>query len=198
MVRQLTTRGPADTLGDGLFALGEAAFRRGSFEEAMNRFQEFARRFTRNLNLNDALERILLIKEMRDFEDEPLSIYARAEGLRAEGFADSAAVLLRSGLARYPGARLRYHFRYALAEIARDRGDHPAAIEQAVAVADTSSKSRLAPYALKLAGDEVLAMNGMPERAAAYYQALLERYPDSPLAAGVRAQVLALRKRMQL
>ncbi len=198
LVRRFTNRGPADTLGDGLFAVAEAAFRAGQFDAATKTYQEFAQRYTRNLAMNDALERVLLIKEMRDFEDEPLRIYARAEGLRQAGEADSAAALLRAGVARYPGARIRWHMRYALAEIARDRGDHAAAIEQALAVADTTSRSRLAPYALKLAGDETLAAGGPPERATGSYQAMLERYPDSPLATGVRARILALRKRAQL
>lgn len=198
LVRRFTNRGPADTLGDGLFAVAEAAFRAGDFDAARKTYQEFAQQYTRNLAMNDALERILLIKEMRDFEDEPLRIYAHAEGLRQTGEADSAGALLRAGIARYPGARIRWHMRYALAEIARDRGDHAVAIEQALAVADTTTKSRLAPYALKLAGDETLAAGGPPERATGYYQALLERYPDSPLATGVRARILALRKRAQL
>ena len=197
-VRRFMNRGPADTLGDGLFAAAEAAFHAGSFEAATKTYQEFALKFTRNMAMNDALERLLLIKEMRDFEDEPLRAYARADGLRRGGDADSAAMLLRAALVRYPGARIRYHMRYALAELARDQGNHAVAIEQALAVADTTSGSRLAPYALKLAGDETLAMGGPPERASGYYQALLERYPDSPLAAGVRARILALRKRAQL
>lgn len=197
-VRRFMNRGPADTLGEGLFAAAEAAFHAGAFEAATKGYQEFAQKFTRNLAMNDALERLLLIKEMRDFEDEPLRVYARADGLRRGGGADSAAALLRAALARYPGARIRYHMRYALAELARDEGNHAVAIEQALAVADTTSRSRLAPYALKLAGDETLAMGGPPERASGYYQALLERYPDSPLAAGVRARILALRKRAQL
>jgi len=198
LVRRFTNQGPADTLGDGLFAVAEAAFYAGAFDEATKRYQEFAQQFTRNLAMNDALERILLIKEMRDFEDEPLRAFARAEGLRRAGKADSAAAFLRAGVARYPGARIRYHMRYALAEIASERGDHAAAIEQALAVADTTSRSRLAPYALKLAGDETLAMGGPPEQASGYYRALLERYPDSPLATDVRARILALRKRSQL
>lgn len=198
LVRRIGQRGPADTLGDGLYAQAEAAFRAGDFDTATKRYQEFTQKFIRNLRMNGALERILLIRGGRDFDDEPLRLYARAEALRAEEKPDSAALLLRKGLERYPGAALRYHFRMALAEIARDRGDHAAALEQAIAVADSSVKSRLSPYALKMAGDETLAMGGPPERAMGYYQALLERYPDSPLVAGVRSQVLAMRKRMQL
>jgi TolA-binding protein len=197
-VRRFLNRGPADTLGDGLFATAEAAFHAGAFDAASKAYQEFAQKFTRNLAMNDALERILLIRDMRDFEDEPLRAYARADRLRRGGGADSAVALLRAALVRYPGARIRYHMRYALAELARDGGDHAGAIEQALAVADSTSRSRLAPYALKLAGDETLAMGGTPEHASGYYQALLERFPDSPLAAGVRARILALRKRAQL
>jgi tetratricopeptide (TPR) repeat protein len=198
MIRKLMQRGPADTLGDGMYTLADEAFRAGSFDQALRLYAEFSQRFTRNLRMNQALERILMIRDGRDFDDEPLKIYARAESFRRAGHADSAQALLTSGLSRFPGARLRWHFRYALAEIARDQGRHAEAITQALAVADTSAASRLAPYALKLAGDETLAMGGPPERAAELYQALLERFPDSPLATGVRAQVLQLRKKMQL
>ncbi|HEV8128775.1 MAG TPA: tetratricopeptide repeat protein [Candidatus Eisenbacteria bacterium] len=198
MIRKLMARGPADTLGDGVFALADQAFRAGSFDQALKLYADFAQRFTRNLRMNEALEKILMIRDGRDFDDEPLRIYARAESFRRAGHPDSAQALLTAGLTRYPGARLRWHFRYALAEIARDQGRHADAVTQALAVADTSAASRLAPYALKLAGDETLAMGGPPERAAALYQELLERFPDSPLATGVRTQVLQLRKRMQM
>ena len=85
-----------------------------------------------------------------------------------------------------------------MAEIARERGDHGTAIRYALVIADSTSKSRLAPYALKLAGDESIAMGEDPAKALRLYQALLERYPASPLAPPVRAQVLELRKKLQL
>ena len=198
MIRKLMARGPADTLGDGVYALANNAFHAGSFDQAVQLYAQFAQQYTRNLRMNEALDRILMIRDGRDFDDQPLKIWAHADELRSAGHADSAQALLTAGLARYPGARLRWHYRYALAEIARDQGRHAEAVTQALAVADTSAMSRLAPYALKLAGDETLASGGPPERAAELYQALLERYPDSPLASGVRTQVLQLRKRMQL
>jgi len=198
LVRRLMQRGPGDTLGDGVFALAETAFHAGAFEDAMGRYADFAQRFPRNLRLTIALERVLLIKDGRDFDDEPLRIYARADQMRAEGHADSAEAALTAGLARYPGAHLRYHYRFALAELARDKGNHAEAIEQALAVADTAAGSRLAPAALRLAGDETLASGGPPERASGYYQALLERFPDSPLAPAVRERLLQIRKKMQL
>lgn len=198
LVRKLMQRGPGDTLGDGVFAMAEGSFHAGAFEEATGRYVDFAQRFPRNLRVNQALERMLLIKDGRDFGGAPLQIYARADLMRAEGRADSAEAALTAGLAQYPGTRLRYHFHFALAEIARDKGNHAGAVEQALAVADTSSSSRLAPAALKLAGDETLAAGGPAERASGYYQALLERFPDSPLAPAVRERLLQLRKKMQL
>ena len=198
LVRKLMVRGPADTLGDGFFTNAEGRFLAGQFDQATAAYGEFTQRFPRNLRVNQALERMLLIADGTDFDREPLRIYARAEGMRHVGHPDSAEVVLTEGLARYPGARLRWHYRFALAELARDRGDHAGAIVQALAVADTSSGSRLAPAALKLAGDETLASGGPATKASEYYQALLERYPDSPLAPGVRAQLLLLRKKMQL
>jgi TolA-binding protein len=198
LVRKLMQRGPGDTLGDGVFAMAEGSFHAGAFEEASGRYVDFAQRFPRNLRVNLALERMLLIRDGRDFGEAPLKIYARADLMRAEGRADSAEAALTAGLAQYPGTRLRYHFRFALAEIARDKGNHAAAVEQALAVADTSASSRLAPAALELAGDETLAAGGPRERASGYYQALLERFPDSPLAPAVREHLLQLRKKMQL
>jgi len=198
LVRKLMHRGPGDTLGDALFAFAEGAFYAGAFDEASPRYAEFVQKYPRNLRVNLALERVLLIRDGRDFDDQPIRVYARAEALRAGGHPDSARTALTAGLARYPGARLRDHFHFALAEIAREQGDHAAAVEQALAVADTASASRLAPAALKIAGDETLAMGGSPEKATGYYTALLERFPDSPLAPAVREQLLHLRKKMQL
>lgn len=198
LVRKLMQRGPGDTLGDGVFATAEGSFHAGAFEEASGRYVDFVQRFPRNLRVNLALERMLLIRDGRDFGEAPLKIYARADRMRSEGRADSAEAALTGGLAQYPGTKLRYHFRFALAEIARDKGNHAAAVEQALAVADTSASSRLAPAALKLAGDETLAAGGPAERASGYYQALLERFPESPLAPAVREHLLQLRKKMQL
>jgi tetratricopeptide (TPR) repeat protein len=189
---------PADTLGNGVYALARSAFFAGRFEEAMARAAEFTRTYTRNLNLNDALEMTLLIRGFRDFEDQPLKAYGRVLALRGAGQADSAFAAGRNALARWPGARIRHHLHFQLAEMARDRGDHATAVTHALAVADPSSKSRLAPAALKLAGDESVAAGQGQDRALRIYQDLLERYPDSPLAPSVRAQVLEMRKRLQL
>ncbi len=190
-----------DTLGYRQYEAARHLFEAGEFDSAAVRFQQFANRFPRNLLVNDALEHVLLIRENREAGnpgDEPLKLYARAAAFRAAGLADSAAAVARSGLERFPAARIRYHWRYLLAGIARDKGDHASAISFALAVADTTSRSRLAPYALKLAGDETLAMGDDPAKALRLYQALLERYPTSPLAPPVRAQVLEIRKKLQL
>lgn len=191
-------KSPADTLGNGVYSLAREAFYSGRLEEAVARANEFTRTYTRNLNLNDALEMTILIRGYRDFEDEPIKAYGRMLALREAGRADSAAAAGESALARWPGARIRYHLHFQLAELARDRGDHAAAMTHALAVADPSSKSRLAPAALKLAGDESIAAGQGQDRALRIYQDLLERYPDSPLAPEVRSQVLEMRKRLQL
>ena len=190
-----------DTVGTGHYRAVLHMFESGEFDSAAVRFQQFANRYPRNLFVNEALEHVLLIREARETQDpgyEPLNIYAQAVACREAGLADSAAALARSGLERYPSARIRYHWRYLLAEIARDQGDHASAIGFALAIADTTSRSRLAPYALKLAGDETLTMGDDPAKALRLYQALLERYPASPLAPPVRARVLEIRKKLQL
>ena len=198
ILRSAAVRAPSDTLGNGVYAAAKEAFYAGKFDDAVARAQEFTKTYTRNLNMNDALELTLLARGFRDFQDEPLRAYGRVMALRDAGRPDSAAVVAARALERWPGAKVRYHLHYQIAEIARDRGDHAAAIDHAMAVADSSSKSRLAPAALKLAGDETIALGQGRERALKLYQELLERFPESPLAPGVRSQVLEMRKGMQL
>ena len=194
----LHPRAPGDTLGDGVFASARAAFYAGEFDTAMARAQRFTSSYMRNLSMNEALQMILLWRGYRDFEDRPLRAYAHVLELRELGKPDSAAAVAQAALTQWPGARVRDHLHMELAEIARDRGDHAAAVTHALAVADTSSHSRLAPAALNLAGDEALAAGQGPEKALHLYQALLERYPESPLATSVRAKIFDLRKRLQL
>lgn len=187
-----------DTVGNGAFALAMQVYEAGRFDEAVGKLGEFVRLYPRNLALTEALETILLIRSNREFKDEPLRLYIAAEAARRAGHPDSAAALVHAGLERYPGAKIRDRWNFLLAELARDQGDHAAAIGFALAVADTAAGSRLAPYALKLAAEETLALGTQPAHALRYYQDLLERYPDSPLAPEVRARALELRKKFQL
>ena len=198
LLGNLTIRAPQDTAGVGDYRAARRLFVAGLFDSAAAEFQRFAMRFSRNLLVNDAIERILLIRENREPGNEALLLYARTLSLRESGAADSAAATAREGLARFPNARIRYHWQYLLAEVARERGDHLAAIRYALMVADSTSKSRLVPYALKLAGDEIVLMGDDPAKALRLYQALLERYPASPLAPPVRAQVMEIRRKLQL
>ena len=198
LLGNLSINAPQDTLGGTEYDAARSLFEAGLFDSAAAEFGRFAARFPRNLFLNDALEHVLLIRENREPGDEALRLYAHAVALRGAGLPDSAASVAETGLARFPTARIRYHWQYLLAEIARERGDHGTAIRYALVIADSTSKSRLAPYALKLAGDESIAMGEDPAKALRLYQALLERYPASPLAPPVRAQVLELRKKLQL
>ncbi len=198
LLGNLSISAPADTLGGGEYQAARWLFEAGLFDSSAVGFQRFAVRFPRNLLVNDAIERVLLIRENREPGDEALKLYARTWALRFAGLSDSAAATARLGLERFPGARIRYHWNYLLAEISRERGDHVEAIRFALLVADSTSKSRLAPYALKLAGDETVAMGDDPAKALRLYQTLLERYPASPLAPPVRAEVMEIRKKLQL
>ena len=196
LVRRFGSMSPADSLGDGGYYWAEAAFTAGKFEEASRAYLDFARRYPRNLKTNDALSMTLLIKEARDFEDQPLRLYARARTHRAAGEADSAVALLKSAADRYPGAKVRHHVHLMLAEIAHERGDHSAALRWAVAAADTSGKSRLAPFALRIAAESSMELGEPPQKALAYYKEILERYPRSPIAPEARSRSLEIRKRM--
>jgi tetratricopeptide (TPR) repeat protein len=198
IVRAAEVRSASDTLGNGVYAAAKEAFYAGKLDEAGAYAGQFTKTYTRNLSMNDALEMVLLIRGFRDFQDEPLRAYAKVLALRESGRPDSASALAARALERWPGAHIRYHLHYQMAELARDRGDHTTAVTHAMAVADSSSKSRLAPAALKLAGDETIVMGQGRDRALKLYQELLERFPDSPLSPGVRSLVIEMRKGMQL
>ena len=198
LLGNLSINAPSDTAGSAEYESGRHLFEAGLFDSAATMFQRFAVHDPRNLLLNDAIEHVLLIRENREPGDEALKLYAHTMALRHQGLADSAAAAARSGLERFPNARIRHHWEFLLADVNRERGNHAEAIRFALLVADSTSKSRLAPYALKLAGDETLALGDGPAKALRLYQALLERYPTSPLAPPVRAQVMELRKKLQL
>jgi TolA-binding protein len=198
LLGNLSINAPSDTAGSGDYDQAGGLFRAGLFDSAAGSYQRFAMRYPRNLLVNDAIEHVLLIRENREPGDEALKLYAHTEALHTAGLTDSTEAAARSGLTRFPNARIRYHWQYLLAEIARERGRHDEAIRFALLVADSTSRSRLAPYALRLAGDETVAMGGDPAKALRYYQAILEKYPASPLAPPVRAQVMELRKKLQL
>jgi TolA-binding protein len=196
LVRRFQTMSPADSLGNGAYRLAETAFTSGKFDDAGKGYLDFARRYPRNLRVNDALSTMLLIKEARDFEDQPLLLYARGRAFREAGQPDSAVAVLTVAAQRYPGAKVRDHVRLMLAEIAQARGDHAHALQWAVAAADTAGKSRLAPYALKIAAESSLALGEPPQKALGYYKAILEKYPQSPVTPEARSRALAIRKRM--
>jgi TolA-binding protein len=198
LLGNLSINAPSDTMGSAEYKSASRLFEAGLFDSAAAVYQRFAVHYPRNLLLNEAIERVLLIRGNREPGDEALRLYAHTLALRSAGLADSAAASARTGLERFPSARIRYHWEYLLAEIHRERGDHAEAIRFALLVADSTSKSRLAPYALKLAGDETVAMGDEPAKALRLYQTLLERYPASPLAPPVRVQVMELRKKLQL
>lgn len=196
LVKRFGTMSPADSMGEGAYRWADAAFTAGKFDDASRGYLDFARRYPRNLKVNDALSTTLLIKESRDFEDQPLLLYARARAHRAAGKPDSAVALLAADAQRYPGAKVRHHVHLMLAEIARDRGDHAAALRWAVAGADTTGKNRLAPFALQIAAESSIELGEPPQKALAYYKEILERYPRSPVAPEARARALEIRKRM--
>jgi TolA-binding protein len=196
LVQRFGKGSPADSMGDGAYRWADAAFTAGKFDLAGTGYVDFARRYPRNLKVSEALTVMFLIKEARDFEDQPLLLYARARALRAAGKNDSAVVALTAVAQRFPGAKVRHHVHLMLAEIARDRGDHAAALRWAVAGADTTGKNRLAPFALQIAAESSMQLGEPPQKALAYYKEILERYPRSPVTPEARARSLEIRKRM--
>lgn len=196
LVKRFGTMSPSDSIGDGLYQAADAAFTAGKFEDASKGYVDFARRFPRNLHVNDALSMTLLIKDARDFEDQPLLLYARARAAREVGKDGDATAILTTAAQRYPGAKVRHHVSLLLAEIAQEKGDHASALQWAVAAADTSKGNRLAPYALKIAAESSLAMGEAPQKALGFYKTILERYPDSPVTPQARNRALAIRKKM--
>lgn len=196
LIRRFSTLAPSDSMGNGDYHAAQALFTGGKFDEAAKGFHEFARRYPRNLNVNDALSAVLLIREARDFEDRPLHLYSRALAHRGAGRADSARTLLADAAERFPGAKVRHRVHLLLAELASDRGDHAGALRWALAAADTAGTNRTAPFALRIAAESSLALGKPPQEALAYYKTILERYPESAVTPAARVRALEIRKAM--
>jgi TolA-binding protein len=196
LIRRFATLTPSDSMGNGDYRAAEALFAAGKFDEAAKAFHEFARRYPRNMNVNDALATVLLIREARDFEDKPLHLYARARAHRLEGRPDSARALLSEAAERFPGAKARHRIQYALAELAWERTDYAEALRWALAAADTAVSNRVAPFALKIAAESSIALGEAPQKALGYYKVILERYPKAAVTPEARARALEIRKRM--
>ena len=198
IIRAAGIRSPA-TRSNSVYAAAKEAFYAGKIDEAIASAAEFTKSYTRNLNMtNDALELVLLTRGFRDFRTSrcaprPGHLAVREAGTArfrvGAGRANPRALAGRKNpiSPSLPDRRARPRSR-------RSRGGGHPRDGGGRFIVEEPARARRA----EAGGDETLALGQGRDRALKLYQELLERFPDSPLAPGVRSQVLEMRKGMQL
>lgn len=170
---------------------GDCYFSRGDFDKALIQYQEAIRWLMNEDWVNDALDRIALIKEYPDHGPQSLlMVYARVERLRKLGRYDEALEICVSAVKEY-GADA------AVDRIRLETGDLLAL--QMKAQEAVSSYEELIQATSPLAPDALFRIAGIygeqlgdPERAIEAYSALIADYPDSILVANARKQIRRL------
>ena len=170
---------------------GDCYFSRGDFDKALIQYQEAIQRLMNQDWVNDALDRIALIKEYPDHGPQSiLKAYVRVERLRKLGQYDEALeifipIVEENG--ENPGVdRIRLEIGDLLA-LQMKAQEAVSAYEELL-----QSTSPLAPEAqFRIAGIYGEQLND-PEHAIEAYSALIADYPDSVLVANARKQIRKL------
>ena len=159
---------------------GNCLFSQGDFENALTQYQEAILWPMNEEWVNDALERIALIKEYLDQNGEDvLRIYAQVERLKKTGNYDEALRLCLSNanddLKMETGEILTLQRRFLEAI---------SSYEQLV-----NSESKLAPKAVfRMAGIYMNQLNDL-DKAIKKYSELIEKYPESIMVVEARRQI---------
>ena len=193
-----------DVRAPATFALAEARFYAADFEQAFELYDEFANRYFRDKNTNDALERIYLLESgspLGGGVQRAPGLEALARGLYAENRSlwEVAADLARDAeaearLAEQVESPVRAHAILLLSRAEEMRGFPEAALAAALQMAESLPEARLAPVGRKRAGDLYMDQ-GQLDEALYQYEELVSRYPDSWLAPEVRRLITELRGR---
>ncbi len=168
--------------------MAEIALRRGEIEQATDRFRLLVREHADSDYANDALERLVFIRENLDGEGRSEGAYIEALSLRDRGEYDRAETLLVE-LAGTRGEPLADDALMLLAEMQAERGNARDAAETWLSVAERFPESLLAPRALlsaaRLLGDDV----GDAAAAAQALRQVLDEHPESAAAHEARAEL---------
>lgn len=170
---------------------GDCLFSQGDFDSALAQYEAAIQWHMNEDWVNDALERIVLIKEHSDHSPQSLlGVHAQIEKLRKLGQYDEAIAICVLTIKEYNTSVFRDKIQLEMGDLlvlqAR-AGEALSAYEELV-----RSQSALAPEAqFKLAGVYRKQLNNT-EQAIEAYSALIENYPDSVLIADARKQLRQL------
>jgi len=167
---------------------GDCYFNRGSFDEALVQYQAAIQWPMSEDWVNDALDRIVLIKDHPDHSPESLlNVHAQVERLRKLGQYDKAleicvsAVKERGADATVDRIRLKIGELLALQMKAQEAVSAYEELIQSESQLASEAQFRIAGLYHQQLGDQ--------KRAIAAYSTLIEEYPDSILVASARKQI---------
>ncbi len=188
----------------GRYQLGQLAFVRGEFDQAVEKLSGFAREHTWSKWANDALDRSILLKRALNEENEQkgdsiggkktLELYRRAVMARERGDREKATADLSRITENYPSSSLAPVALYRIAEIKQESGQLEIAAEYFNRLSEEYLLHELAPGALeRIAG---IKEENESEEAMRLYQEIMKRYPDYPFMERIRDRYVALSKWM--
>ncbi len=176
------------------YDLIEMDFFAARFDTSAAGYRQFAAMNRRGYLTNDAIARILLIDENSDAGGKPLALYAQAVRQERLGRPDSALAYLRLALDRYPGVALEDDVCLAMGDASLALGLPAEARRHYSVVADSMPASPLAATALMRIA-QLAEGEGDLTAAAAIYEQVLERFPESVEADEARGALDRLRSR---
>lgn len=179
---------------EAFFNLGEVAFYRGEFDEAVSYYNLTARQFPSGDRANDAIERLMLLRDSKtkDGYNGDLKLLASAYLLERQGKvqdAEKAYLMLSAANHR----TIRAESLKRLAEMARRKGEFARALAFYKVISD-SIGGDATPLALEAIGDIYLE-SGQVERALETYESLIIDFPGTTSAGEARRKIDEIKNR---
>ena len=167
---------------------GDCYFSRGDFDSALTHYQEAIKRLMNEDWVNDALDRIALIKEHSDAPKSLLEVHAQVERLKKLGQYSEALAICKSTVEKYGANTDRIRLEIGeLLTLQMKPLEAVSAYEEL-----TQSQSLLAPEAQSRIARIYWEQLSDLEKSIAAYSALIENYPDSVMVADARKQIRRL------
>ena len=171
-----------------LYQLGETHFFREDFKSALEKFNQVVEKYPKSSIENHALQRILLITDYE--KDEGLRTLARVELLRRQGRFDEGINELKGflnvegGMSQMaPSAKwnegLKGNAILLMGDLYEGMGDFPSSISSYEGLVERNKESRLAPEALRRAGEVYWVRLGDRKKALENFERVLLDYPHS-------------------
>ncbi|MEW6687217.1 MAG: tetratricopeptide repeat protein [Candidatus Edwardsbacteria bacterium] len=176
------------------FQIAECHFYQGKFDEAGKVYQEIVEKFPQGTFVNDALSRLLLIRENKD-QNELLERYAKAELKGRQKQFDEAITDYREIMKNSPTSSLTVETQFATASLLKEKGEYPRAMEAFKELCDKFPDSRLAPLAKKEIAQIYLVNLQKKDKAKIELEELILKYPQSIVCEEARQMLSELQRK---